>query len=106
MRPWRSTCVASMITSPAPELASMPRWLMCQGPATPSSALYWHIGETTRRLDSSTPASFNGENRALISDSIFGRDLIGLREKADRGRIIEDAAAGATAPAGRMMSQQ
>src|SRR5271169_1159658 len=62
MRPWGSTWVASTTSRPAPELASMPRWVMCQSFAQPSSALYWHIGETTMRLASSTPASLIGEN--------------------------------------------
>ena len=34
--------------------------------ATPSSALYWHIGATTMRLDSSRSASRIGENKALV----------------------------------------
>src|ERR1700722_1854708 len=62
MRPWRSTWVASTTTRPAPELASMPRCAMCQSLAQPSVALYWHIGATTIRLSSSTPASLMGEN--------------------------------------------
>src|SRR5262245_2306880 len=65
MRPWRSTWVASTTTRPAPELDSMPRWVMCQSLPTPSSALYWHIGETTTRLGSSRPGSLMGENNAL-----------------------------------------
>src|SRR5262249_9042420 len=39
---------------------------MCQSEATPSSALYWHIGETTIRLGSSRSASRIGVNRALV----------------------------------------
>ena len=34
----------------SPELASIPRWVRCQSEATPSLALYWHIGATTMRL--------------------------------------------------------
>ena len=64
MRPRRSTCVASTITRPAPEFASMPRWPRCQSVAVPSSALYWHIGETTMRLENSTLPSLMGANRA------------------------------------------
>jgi hypothetical protein len=38
----------------------------CQSSATPSLALYWHIGETAMRLASWRSASFIGENRALV----------------------------------------
>src|SRR5208282_730840 len=68
MRPWRSTCVASTTSSPAPEFASMPRWVMCQSSATPSLALYWHIGETTMRFARLRSASCKGENRALVME--------------------------------------
>ena len=64
MRPRRSTCVASTMTRPAPELASMPRWARCQSVAVPSSALYWHIGDTTMRLVNSTLPSLMGVKRA------------------------------------------
>src|SRR4029077_943129 len=66
MRPRRSTGVASTTTSAAPELASMPRWPRCQSLAEPSSALYWHIGDTTMRFSSSRSASLIGENRVLV----------------------------------------
>jgi hypothetical protein len=41
---------------------------MCQSVALPSSALYWHIGETTRRFENSTPAMRMGENRELVME--------------------------------------
>src|SRR5947207_15368784 len=66
MRPRRSTSVISTNTSPAPEFASMPRWVMCQSPITPSTALYWHIGATVMRLTSSRPLILYGENSALV----------------------------------------
>src|SRR5215470_6328168 len=66
MRPRRSMPVASTTTRAAPELASIPRCVMCQSEATPSSALYWHMGETTMRFASSRSASLMGENRALV----------------------------------------
>src|SRR5947209_494620 len=68
MRPCRSTWVASTITSPAPQLDSMPRCAMCQSVMLPSSALYWHIGETTMRLGSSIGPSFSGANRDDMED--------------------------------------
>src|SRR5262245_3278422 len=66
IRPRRSTSVISMKTSPAPELASMPRWVMCQSPTTPSLAEYWHIGATLMRLASSRPLILYGEKSALV----------------------------------------
>src|SRR5262245_16560651 len=66
MRPRRSTSHISATTRPAPELASMPRCVWCQSDATPSLALYWHIGETAIRLASSRPASRMGENNTLV----------------------------------------
>src|SRR5580698_19051 len=65
MRPERSTWVDSTTSKPAPEFASIPRCVMCQSFATPSSALYWHIGETTMRLARLRSASRNGEKSAL-----------------------------------------
>src|SRR5277367_4864873 len=51
----------------------MPRLVICQSSATPSLALYWHIGETAMRLASSRSASFIGENRALVmADHMLG----------------------------------
>src|ERR1043166_194631 len=66
MRPARSTSHISAITRPAPELQNSPRGVQCPPGATPSLALYWHIGETTMRLGSSRSASLMGENRALM----------------------------------------
>src|ERR1700676_1292239 len=55
---------------------------MCQSEATPSSALYWHMGETTTRFASSRSASRIGENRALV----MSHASIGEREEVGRGR--------------------
>src|ERR1700730_8808462 len=55
---------------------------MCQSEATPSSALYWHIGETTTRFASSRSASRIGENRALVMSHAW----IGGRETVRSGR--------------------
>src|SRR5262249_38798027 len=43
----------------------MPRCMRCQSLAQPSSAEYWHIGETTMRLASSSPATRKGVNKVL-----------------------------------------
>ena len=66
MRPIASTSVASMQNIAAPESARLPRWVKCQSLATPSSAEYWHIGDTTMRFFSVRPRRLIGENRALM----------------------------------------
>src|SRR5262245_39233172 len=43
----------------------MPRCMRCHSLAQPSSAEYWHIGETTMRLASSRPATRKGVNKLL-----------------------------------------
>src|SRR6202040_3974442 len=75
MGPERSTWVDSTTSKPAPEFASIPRCVMCQSLALPSSALYWHIGETTMRLASVRLRNVTGEKSEL------GMDLPG-RERA------------------------
>ncbi len=39
---------------------------MCQSVARPSSAEYWHIGETTSRFGNVSSRSENGEKSMLI----------------------------------------
>ena len=39
---------------------------MCQSEATPSLALYWHIGDTTMRFAKFRSASRSGENKTLV----------------------------------------
>ena len=48
---------------PAPDMARLPRCAMCQSVALPSTAEYWHIGETMMRLASSSLPIFTGENK-------------------------------------------
>src|ERR1700681_2341364 len=111
MRPSRSTCVASRTSKPAPELASMPRCVMCQSLPTPSLALYWHIGETTMRFGTVRPASFIGENKALGIDGHCGWREAGTPVEARRSarseralegfKLVDNASgAGESSPAG------
>ncbi len=60
MRPSGLTAVLSVMISPAPPTARLPRWTKCQSPTTPSSAEYMHMGETTIRFSSSVPRSRKG----------------------------------------------
>src|SRR4030095_8059490 len=62
IRASRLTSVISVITRPAPPTARLPRWTRCQSPGVPSSAEYWHMGETTTRLASTHSRRRNGVN--------------------------------------------
>ena len=62
IRPSRLTSVISVITSPAPPIARLPRWTRCQSLGRPSSARYWHIEETTIRLGSTRSRSLYAVN--------------------------------------------
>lgn len=65
MRPSGTTAVASATISPAPPEANCARWAWCHSCATPSRALYMHIGETHRRLRNVVERMVNGEKRRL-----------------------------------------
>jgi hypothetical protein len=62
MRPSGDTSVISVITRPAPPMARLPRCTRCQSSMVPSSAEYWHIGETTTRFSSTSSRSLSGVN--------------------------------------------
>ena len=66
MRPSGHTAVASTHSRPAPEIARLPRWIRCQSTGRPSTALYWHIGETMIRLGSVSGPKRTGVNRADV----------------------------------------
>src|SRR3954463_10824640 len=69
MRPIASTWVSSMQNIAAPDSARLLMWVKCQSVATPSSAEYWHIGDTRTRFFKLRPRSLIGENRALMRES-------------------------------------
>ena len=66
MRPIASTWVASMQNIAAPDSASELMWVKCQSLASPLTAEYWHIGDTTMRLASVRSRSLSGENSVLM----------------------------------------
>ena len=66
MRPSGSTAVASAMTTPAPPDANCARCTWCQSFGTPSTAEYWHIGATHRRLRTVSPPSSIGVNSRFI----------------------------------------
>src|SRR5215813_5491244 len=86
MRPMASTWVASMQNIAAPDSASELMWVKCQSVAEPSSAEYWHIGETMMRLARFRPRNWIGANRALMRECSGGWGW-----KEDGGRLITAA---------------
>jgi len=66
IRPTADTWVASTMSRPPEPIASCPRCARCQSLAEPSTASYWHMGDTTIRLGRVRPRSEIGENRRLI----------------------------------------
>src|SRR3954469_23871166 len=90
MRPSRVTCVASTMTSPAPEYARWPRWTKCQSLMLPSSAEYWHIGETTMRLGSVTPPSSSGVKSSGCGNfnASLGESAADLAREEDRAGLV------------------
>jgi len=77
MRPRRSTPVASMVTMPAPDIARLIQWCMCQSVAEPSAAEYWHIGATAMRLRKDWPPISIGEKRRAVMKTPAGGLLRG-----------------------------
>src|SRR2546430_15824569 len=81
IRPSRLTSVISVITSPAPPIARLPRWTRCQSFGVPSSAEYWHMGEQTTRLASTSSRSRKGVNIGGGAGGGIGRGARGGREE-------------------------
>src|SRR5690242_18411132 len=96
MRPRASTAVASMNTIPAPPCANLPRCTTCQSVTCPSSAEYWHIGETTMRFFAVTVRSRMGSKRRGEAILLKNKDALAgalLVEQAVRlVRLLEPPA--------------
>ena len=61
-----------MNTTAAPPTARLARRTRCQSEAKPSTLEYWHMGETTMRLDSCyTAIPVRGSKRFAISSKLF-----------------------------------
>src|SRR4051794_2638665 len=73
IRPSAATAVASVMTSPAPPTARAPRCTRCQSFGIPSTAEYWHIGDTHARLRKVVPRRVMGDRRRLTYDDKAGR---------------------------------
>jgi hypothetical protein len=75
MRPSGDTAAASATTRAAPPRARPARWAKCQSLIRPSSAEYWHMGETMMRFLRVTSFSVKESKRAgivLIFRLLFG----------------------------------
>src|SRR5258706_13210166 len=90
MRPSRVTLVFSTTNRPAPEQAMLPRCARCQSVMEPSSAEYWHIGETTTRLGSVMPPSWMGSNSlgGGNRDSFLREHLAQRLREGDGARLV------------------
>src|SRR3972149_8116619 len=66
IRPSGETAVASVITRAAPPIARLPRCTRCQSVGIPSTAEYWHIGETKIRFLNTSSLRRRGENRSAL----------------------------------------
>src|SRR4029453_3997126 len=92
MRASRDTSVISAITNPAPPIARLPRCTRCQSPINPSSATYWHIGDTTSGFGSTRSPSRNGVNMGggtgevrLKADAPYGSYEVRVKVDATYG---------------------
>src|SRR3954464_8600852 len=99
MRPIASTWVASMQNIAAPDRLRLLMWVKCQSVGTPSSAEYWHIGDTTTRFFKFRPRSLIGENRALMRGS-SPAERAGVGESVVSEAPIASRAAGMAARGG------
>ncbi len=69
IRPSRAIDVASTITKATPPTARLPRCTRCQSSASPSWAMYWHMGDITIRLRSVIPRIMSGLTRSISGTS-------------------------------------
>ena len=73
IRPIADTAVASIVNNPAPDCSSWPQCTVCQSVAQPSTAEYWHIGETTMRLARVRLRSLKGVKRVADMATKVGK---------------------------------
>jgi len=78
------TAVASMQSEPAPEIAMLPRCIMCQSVAQPSTAEHWPIGDTIMRLAKVTDLIDNGVKRNGLDIDFVRPYLFKSRELSAR----------------------
>jgi hypothetical protein len=88
IRPSGVTAVISTITIPAPDNDSEHKCCRCQSFAEPSTALYWHIGDTAMRLARTRPPMVIGENScASIRDPTTDLRVIGSSSGGRRSSV-------------------
>src|SRR5664279_2523382 len=78
MRPIADNAVASMVYMPAFDCRSWPPCTICQSVAQPSTAEYWHMGDTTMRLARVSSRRVRGENRVVDMVMLWVTDCRGV----------------------------
>src|SRR5438034_1569010 len=81
MRPSRLTSVISATTRAAPPTAREPRFTRCQSLGVPSSAEYWHMGDTTIRFESSMSRRDRKSTRLNSSHTVISYAVFCLKKK-------------------------
>jgi len=82
-----ATWVASVMTMPAPPAARAPRCCRCQSFGRPSSAEYWHIGESAIRFRAVTDRKLIGWNRGgRLSRTSTRRSVSRIGASAGEGK--------------------
>jgi hypothetical protein len=84
MRPSGVTAAASVMISPAPPTARLPRWTRCQSLANPSSLEYSHIGDTAMRFRIATLRMVSGEKRCGVLNFGSARSTASHEGREDR----------------------
>jgi hypothetical protein len=74
MRPSGLTEDASTMMRLAPPVANAPKWTWCHWFTTPSTAEYWHIGETQRRSKTVRERRVMGLNRLELTGNPLARE--------------------------------
>ncbi len=99
IRPSAVTAVASRHSSPAPDSASEPRCATCQSVALPSTAEYWHIGDTMMRLGSVRPRSVIGsKRRGMVVEWAFSGHSVDKQDGEIPGEVRGDRRQQAAGP--------
>src|SRR5947207_237774 len=89
MRPWGSIAVASSMTTPAPDIASVMAFCRCHSVGSPSTAEYWHIGEIAMRFGATSGPISTGLNSNAMDVSFEIPEPFHIRLGADSSSRVE-----------------
>src|SRR5690348_6898436 len=90
MRPSGVTAVASMVNIAAPDIIICAQCTRCQSVAQPSTAEYWHIGETTMRFASASSRIAIGSKSFIAFPHPPRRRFAGGEGRSMRERRLAD----------------